>query len=95
MFKRGIVPDVTLYAIMIRGLSEEGRVGEAAKMLDEVIGMGLVPDAYCYNALIKGFCDIGRLDQARSLQLEVSKDEQFHNCYNELQLDQYVHQTIN
>ncbi|KAL1323668.1 hypothetical protein AAHE18_13G032600 [Arachis hypogaea] len=81
MFKMGIVPDVTLYAIMIRGLSEEGRVGEAAKMLDEMIGMGLVPDAYCYNALIKGFCDIGRLDQARSLQLEVSKDEQFHNAY--------------
>ena len=74
-----IVPDVVLYTILIRGLSSEGRVGEAAKMLGEMIQIGLVPDAVCYNEIIKGLCDVGLLDRARSLQLEISEHQGFHN----------------
>ncbi|KAF7827308.1 pentatricopeptide repeat-containing protein [Senna tora] len=50
MFKVGVMPNVVLYAVIMPGLSEEGRVG---------------------------FCDIGLLDRARSLQLQISKNDQF------------------
>jgi len=68
-----IEPDVVLYTILIRGLSREGRVGEAGKMLGEMTQRGLVPDVVCYNEIIKGLCNVGLLDQARSLQLEISE----------------------
>ncbi|KAF7813112.1 pentatricopeptide repeat-containing protein [Senna tora] len=77
MFKVGVMPNVVLYAVIMRGLSEEGRVGEAVKLLDEMAYRGIAPSVYCYNAVIKGFCDIGLLDRARSLQLEISKNDQF------------------
>jgi pentatricopeptide repeat protein len=74
MFKEGIAPDVVMYTIMIRGLSDEGRVGEAVRMLDEMTKIGLTPDARCYNAIIKGLCDVGLLNRAQSLRLKISEE---------------------
>ncbi|KAK3446667.1 hypothetical protein EUGRSUZ_A02340 [Eucalyptus grandis] len=78
--KEEVTPDVTLYAIMIRGLSKAGRMEDAMSMLEEMTQRGLTPNSYCYNAIVKGFCDAGLLDEARSLQLEISRRDSIHDA---------------
>ncbi|KAK9140823.1 hypothetical protein Scep_010504 [Stephania cephalantha] len=72
-----IAPDCILYTIMMKGLTMEGKVEDAVKLLSEMASRGIVPDTFCYNTLIKGFCDMGLLDEARSLKLEISQNDCF------------------
>ncbi|KAK9140811.1 hypothetical protein Scep_010492 [Stephania cephalantha] len=72
-----IAPDCILYTIMMKGLTMEGKVEDAVKLLSEMVSRGIVPDTFCYNTLIKGFCDMGLLDEARSLTLEISQNDCF------------------
>ncbi|KAK9140812.1 hypothetical protein Scep_010493 [Stephania cephalantha] len=79
MSNRNIAPDCILYTIMMKGLTMEGKVEDAVKLLSEMASTGIVPDTFCYNTLIKGFCDMGLLDEARSLKLEISQNDCFPN----------------
>ena len=51
----GVPADVVSYTIVISGLSRNGRLGDAMRWLDRMVGAGVRPDAMCYNTLVAGY----------------------------------------
>lgn len=59
-----VVPDVSTYAIMMKGFSKLGMIENARKVFDE---MPLNPNWVCFNTMINGYCKKGDMDQAMKI----------------------------
>nr|GEX28332.1 hypothetical protein [Tanacetum cinerariifolium] len=59
-FKRGIIPDVFTFSILLNGLVLENKFLEADIFFKKLINYKLCePDVVMYNTMIKGLCKIG------------------------------------
>ncbi|KAK2971429.1 hypothetical protein RJ640_025379 [Escallonia rubra] len=61
------------YSILIHGLCEAGRLGEACRLKEEMSEKGCQPSTRTYTVLIKAICDIGLTDKALVLLDEMVK----------------------
>ncbi|KAJ8426587.1 LOW QUALITY PROTEIN: hypothetical protein Cgig2_018055 [Carnegiea gigantea] len=55
MRDHGVVPDITVYTILIDGLCEAGQLEEAVDVFCFLLDRGLQPDQHVYTVLIKEF----------------------------------------
>ncbi|XP_040363736.1 pentatricopeptide repeat-containing protein At2g15630, mitochondrial-like [Rosa chinensis] len=58
MVKKGIMPTVSNYNLLIHELFMEARESEADCMVREMEEKGMVPDAITYNILINGSAQV-------------------------------------
>lgn len=52
-------PDVVTYTELIDAACKDSRVGQAMKLLIEMVSKECKPNVVTYNALIKGICNEG------------------------------------
>ena len=60
-------PNAVTYSVLIHGLCEAGRIGEAFRLKEEMSEKGCQPSTRTYTILIKALCDVGSSDKALGL----------------------------
>lgn len=61
MLRRGIVPDVVTFNILMDGFSRDGKVVEACLFLELMVKRGYEPDVVTFCTLVKGLLGTGQL----------------------------------
>ncbi|CAI9088831.1 OLC1v1023270C1 [Oldenlandia corymbosa var. corymbosa] len=74
MQKKGIVPNVTTFGTLIKGLCENKELEEAFRLKEMMErDFKLKPNAFLFVALIKGLCEVDKVDVAMKLKEEMLK----------------------
>ena len=55
------------YNILIGGWSEQGKIKEIYKTLNDMIKQGMKPDCITYNYVLDGLCRVGRIKDATGI----------------------------
>ena len=64
LVEKGFMPNMVTSNALIHGLSMEGIMHEAARLLREMVKRGLELDRVTFNNLISGCCREGKLEEA-------------------------------
>merc|ERR1719329_1505833 len=61
MLQTGVAPDFIVYSTLLKAYSDEGRVMDALRTLDQMVSRNIVPDAVLFNKALVGCC-VRRMD---------------------------------
>ncbi|KAL6197953.1 hypothetical protein ACLB2K_027745 [Fragaria x ananassa] len=67
MVKFGFQPGVDIYNVRIKSLCKLKKSGEAAALLDGMLGRGMKPNVVTFKHLIRGFSKEGNYEQAKKM----------------------------
>lgn len=70
----GLSPDVVTYGILIKGLCDGKRVGEAADLLVRMREDGVLTNSVIYNTVIDGYCKEGDMEKAMETCAQMSDE---------------------
>ncbi|XWS58963.1 hypothetical protein CRYUN_Cryun08bG0079300 [Craigia yunnanensis] len=59
MLKLGCKPHLVTFSTLIKGFCMELKVGQAARLFNEMVLTGYQPDLYIYTIIVNGLCKIG------------------------------------
>ncbi|KAL6964782.1 hypothetical protein U1Q18_035838 [Sarracenia purpurea var. burkii] len=69
-------PSLTLdeltYGVLIDGYCQNGRIDDALRIKDEMLGLGLKMNLFICNSVINGYCKLGRVHDAEELVISMS-----------------------
>ncbi|KAE9459025.1 hypothetical protein C3L33_09071, partial [Rhododendron williamsianum] len=70
------VPSFTMderaYGVLIDAYCRNGRMDEALRMKDEMLGLGLEMNLFICNSIINGYCKLGQVHEAEGLVISMS-----------------------
>ncbi|KDP43919.1 hypothetical protein JCGZ_20929 [Jatropha curcas] len=67
MLANGIAPNAYTYTVLIKGLSNDGKLVDAKKYLLEMMGKGMRPNAGTYTAVFEAFAKEEKVEEAKEL----------------------------
>lgn len=67
LIKRGYIPDVVLYSIIIDGFVKALKLQEALRLYHKMLHEGINPNLFTYTSLINGLSRDDRLPEAMEL----------------------------
>ncbi|KAL8482834.1 hypothetical protein ACS0TY_025755 [Phlomoides rotata] len=73
MEKKGFIPDIVTYTILIGGLCKAGKLDVARDLFNQLPSKGLQPDARTYKTIIGALYEKGYAEEARYLRMEMKK----------------------
>ncbi|PWZ24010.1 Pentatricopeptide repeat-containing protein [Zea mays] len=76
MVRKGYIPNVVTYTVLIRGLCHAGKVVRAMKLLDRMKSEGCEPNVQTYNVLIRYSLEEGEIEKGLDLFETMSKGEE-------------------
>ncbi|XP_052192572.1 putative pentatricopeptide repeat-containing protein At1g19290 [Diospyros lotus] len=62
-----LMVDEHAYGVLIDGYCRNGRMGDALRIKDEMMGLGLSMNLVICNSMINGYCKLGRVHEAEEL----------------------------
>ncbi|KAI4310695.1 hypothetical protein MLD38_035651 [Melastoma candidum] len=71
MLASGVEPSVYTYEVLVRGMTRDGRAGDAGKYVREMAGKGMRGSAEMWVEVVEGFAAGGREEEGRRLWEEV------------------------
>ncbi|KAK3441373.1 pentatricopeptide repeat-containing protein At4g38150 [Eucalyptus grandis] len=76
MLASGVAPNAYTYAVLVKGLADDGRLADAKKYVIEMMSKGMMPPAATYAAVFEAFAKDGKEEEAREF-LEAMKGRGF------------------
>jgi len=71
LIKRGYIPDVVLYSVIIDGFVKALKLQEALRLYHKMLHEGINPNLFTYTSLINGLSRDDRLPEAMELMRDM------------------------
>ncbi|CAL5380732.1 unnamed protein product [Camellia sinensis] len=81
-----LIVDEYAYGVLIDGYCRNGRMNDALRMKDEMLGLGLKMNLFICNSMINGYCKLDQVHEAEELLVTMS-------CWK-LKPDSYSYNTL-
>ncbi|KAK2969206.1 hypothetical protein RJ640_024537 [Escallonia rubra] len=73
MIKKGVTPETFVHNVLINGLSKQGRVPDALRIIYHALERGIRHGIFTYNTLIDGWCRLEQLEYGIKLYTQMGK----------------------